>query len=149
VALRADPVGRGLNGTDPYWELRNQDPAYHYVWALSNSEAQHGGVDWYEAMGYEVVAFHKDGTHPRVGKFVVGDPITRRGHTLMRILQKEKDAHEAGIQAQYDLLERSMINDTRNQLDDGLRGLRGNRGSQYVRLDVYKNNVSTHASRAD
>lgn len=129
-----DPRSDPLDGTLSYWALANKEEDRDYVWAISYDGAAHGSVDFYEAMGYEVVTFtDRAGVRPQIGRIKPGEPVRRFGHTLMSRPTEIGKIVDQRTQTEYSKVERHVVDNTRRAVADHFRGQAGNARYDYVR----------------
>lgn len=107
-------------------QFKGLDPNRHYVAVYK--AAIEGGIGEYEDMGYIVETARPDGPRSISQRKERGmnEPIEYRGHVLMSIALEEKQAMEAGAQAEADAVERRIIR--RDGMKDLMRGISGVRG---------------------
>lgn len=132
---RHDPTSRPADGRRSSDRLIGADPTRHYVYANPNDVET--GVECYQALGYEIERYRKDGPRPAVGKTLSeGSQVTSKGQVLMSCpieAKQERDEFGDGNggmgQSYIDGIDRRILKE--GNVPDGFRG----RGRMRVNVD--------------
>lgn len=123
---RRDPAPRRVDRSAAWGGIKNADPEKDYVWVYKASA--HGGVGYYENLGYDVETVRSNGVKSLSARKNVaeGQPIEFMDNVLMsRPKALSQEDYEAG-QAEVDEMEARII--SKGGGVDSLRGISGIRG---------------------
>jgi hypothetical protein len=140
ASARKDPPPRRVDRTAAWGAINNADPTKKYVWVYKAS--QHGGIGYYENMGYDVEIQRADGPFCVAARKGVreGQPVEFMDNVLMSI-DKELEAQDyAAGQAEVDELESRIIKASGGV--DTLRGIQGVRGRDGSPVLSFENKTS-------
>jgi hypothetical protein len=140
ASARRDPPPRRVDRTAAWGAIKNSDPTKKYVWVYKAS--QHGGIGYYENMGYEVEMQRTDGPFCVAARKGVreGQPVEFMDNVLMSIdIAEAQLDYEAG-QAEVDELESRIIRASGGV--DTLRGIQGVRGRDGSPVLSFENKTS-------
>ena len=140
ASARRDPPPRRIDRQASWGAIKGGDPTKHYVWVYKAS--QHGGIGYYENMGYEVEVVREGGPTCIAQRKArsEGQPVEFMDNVLMSIDKAllEED-YQAG-QAEVDEMERRIIAPGGGV--DTLRGVQGLRGRDGSAVLSFENKTS-------
>lgn len=140
ASARRDPPPRRIDRQASWGAIKNADPAKKYVWVYKAS--QHGGIGYYENMGYEVEVIREGGPTCVAQRKArnEGQPVEFMDNVLMSIDKAVAEEDEAAGQLEVDELERRIIAPGGGV--DTLRGIQGLRGRDGGSVLSYENKTS-------
>lgn len=146
--LRNDPKPRPTDALSNAFEILNPDPKKHYVAVDEHGSRNMFGVEYYRALGYDVVCFDAndpDAVRFRRGTTVQhGDPMATFGHVLMEI---DKTAHkemEQQGQEAANLMEKAIV--TKRGLRDHFRGIGISKSESWAEVQNETEPLTSHLS---